>query len=224
MIKDPPKKLYRYFRPEHFEDIRNNIFYINTFQDIRTYDNANLIGDPDEGITINKAGNIVISGEDKDKDKEKQQLTAIRHCFGIGINASFNTFNLQGGISQNTLPNAYMLCFSLRRDDQHWNQSDGKSKCIEIFDITELGQRIAGGIRAQGISVGKTFKMGKCFYEDNIGYIDDLSLKTPHYFRKTPKHKHQDEYRLVFIPGNTRQKIEPIRVHIKVDDIIKFLN
>lgn len=221
-----PLKLYRYFKPEHFEDLRNGFIYINTFYEIRKLDNEKLIGDPHEALAINKVTNISIRGEDKDKEKPKQQLQAIRSNLGIAIElepgANFGIFHIQNSSGINSLPDAYMLCFACNRNDEYWENTSDKSLCIEVLDRKELIHRVAGGFRAQGILIEQVVHGGQCFYEDNIGSIDDLSMKDPHYFRKTPKHQSQDEYRLVFIPDKT-QKITPIKVHIKIDDIINFL-
>ena len=219
-------KAYKYFHSRYRTSISMGLYYVNTFDNIRTRYENGLISDPTEGVVKNLSGDLLI-GNSSDPKYQKtirdlDQLRAIRiegDCSNIFI--SNNSF-------KNHVRNSHMFCVTTERNDSYWQnlpttQGGPYDSCLEIFDFVEFSRRLAHAL-ATRYAVFGNLMVNKCFFEANSGTIADGTTKLPSYFRKpeADDFKKQFEARAVLVPYQA-QALVPRTFYLNVSDLVSLV-
>lgn len=119
-----PLVIYRYLREEkHAELMLRGGLRLSTLAACRAYEDAEQ-GDSGEGTQTYLSGNISGGSNDPSFVEQAQRL-------GISIGPGCSDIQINDCTSFNQVPDAYLLCTSLFRDDSLFGKSFG-SYCVQI--------------------------------------------------------------------------------------------
>jgi len=215
-------RVYKYFHRKYSAAVQMGFYRLNTFENIRSYDIGNMIGDATEAIARNTSGNLHIDNiHDPKYTKFIKDLSPyiVNTCQSdTSMTASMTVI---GATMTNSLADAYMFCATASRNDVYWANSENYDACIEIKDFHDFSYRISQAFQVQEIAI-YGYRTASCFFEENKGVISEGTTKEPDYFRKPHTHEIQKEVRTVFIPVKTT-KLPPISLYVDVKDLVTFL-
>ena len=218
-------RVYKYFNSRYKTAIALELYYINTFENIRSQYEAGAISDPTEGVVRNFSGDLLIG--DSNHPSAQAAVQDLRMS-GIDIQGAATNIGIRNVTFETRVKNAYIFCVTTKRNDFYWqnlpsDQGGPYDCCLEISHFNEFSRRLEMALKDQTIFIGQSIISG-CFFEDNNGIISDGSTKRLSYFRKpgAQDYRKQKEARAVFIPHQALE-LRPRTVYIKSADLVKAI-
>ena len=208
--------VYKYYSSEYQDSVKSGEVFLNTFENIRAFDDANLIGDKNEGL-VRTGMNFNLKPEDPDY----KAFADILKSGGIRVHGKVPLSVVNGEFEHKT-NNVYMYCASKVRNDDYW-RSKGYDKCLKIKAFDIFRRLIGETLHQQGIKTRGNSRT--CFYESNINSVtntDYKKQKVPSFYRKTVVHEDQNEVRAIYTPLDNNPVIPRI-VKINISQIAEFL-
>ena len=199
-----PPVVYRYFREAKYADMMaRGEFRLSTLSSCRAYEDAEQ-GDAGEGTQTYLSGHIVGGSGDP-------SFVEMARRAGISIGPGCSGIQISNCVRFNTVPDAYLLCTSLFRDDQYFSKSFG-SYCVEIAAPALFMRHVSNLLFALGHATE-----GACapvVYRERT-YTGLEPMPHPVFVKPASPYAPQREFRFAWNPaGNPREHIDLVMPHI----------
>lgn len=137
---------------------------------------------------------------------ENAKIFADTHLIELGPNGRIENFTSSNTKIVERAPDCYILCVAASK-----NANLGYDNVITIMDIDGFARALTQSLYDYGLGTGD-YAHGMVTYSENEGDFFNTSAGQAHAFLKGPEFQHQEEYRLIFRPRNS--KIEPINLQV----------
>lgn len=199
-----PRVLYRYTKRDWANQMMDKgTIRINTLEDLRKEERyGREIGDRGEGtLTTHMRGKPI------DLTKPHTIPSAIRRMQDEKRMIGSGNIIVHGNVNE-TSANCYLYCLSLSRNllNQFQEDTSGYDTVIEIFNPGKFILAITNSLNSKYSSIN-TCRSGLVEYRHRVQEFENES-KTYPIFIKEPRHKWQEEFRLVW--NSDGQRTEPI--------------
>jgi hypothetical protein len=197
-----PIRLYKYTKKSYAEAMLRGEFYINTFENLRGYEETHSeIGDKDEGVK-----GIYVDKVDFDTSQPETLESVPDFAKNMIEGPGFKITN--GTFIQKTRENFYVFSCSKVYDHEIMKRLDCDT-CVQIVDPNKFFREVTTAMQSNNFT-SDNFRSGECDYTtERIEHHEKIS-KIHAAIIKPARYAYQQEVRVIWIPKDAQIKPEKI--------------